>query len=366
MAEWMGAALSLRLIIVHRLVLALLLRTFKEDGGLFLLITRCRCFLVRLRRDLYLWLLHAVQQEVYKLSDHFDLVRLRGKGLLLIDVVLILLAVFLNDGHVLEGEKLIELVGHRLPVLRDQVYQAHLEFAKILDDRLGRQIALRRQHEESHLGHFGAVVVITNKRKVLDDLVEVHDGPIAEEPIFFQLLYLKVVMMVVVEEIAEFGRHLVGHVVVQLDIRAKLKLLVVVKLKLVMHVANAHQQLLLFLRLEPLHIKIACAIRRVELHVLGQPEAQVLAEELLVGAHERDVVLRPIQYLVLVVVVDVRVLDVLLVRVEVCSDWQQLALAYARPKIAINLLKYLRYLIAIRIRLKYAHDLLVREKQVVK
>ena len=81
---------------------------------------------------------------------------------------------------------------------------------------------------------------------------------------------------------------------------------------------------------------------------------------------ERDVVLRPIQYLVLVVVVDVRVLDVLLVRVEVCSDWQQLALAYARPKIAINLLKYLRYLIAIRIRLKYAHDLLVREKQVVK
>ena len=171
--------------------------------------------------------------------------------------------------------------------------------------------------------------------------------------------------MVVVQEVAELGRHLVRHVVVQLDVRAELKLLVVVELQLVVHVADAHQQLLLLLRLESLQVEVARAVRRVELHVLRQPEAQVLAEELLVRADERHIILRPVEYLVLVVVVDVRVLDVLLVRVEVGSDRKQLAFANARPKIAIDLLEYLRQLVAIRVSLEDARDLLVRQEQVV-
>ena len=100
--------------------------------------------------------------------------------------------------------------------------------------------------------------------------------------------------MIIEKQIAKVGCHLIRHIVVQLNVRSKLELLMILELKLVVSVADAHKQFQLLLRLEFLRVEVACTVGRVKLHVLSQPEAQVLAQELFVGANERYIILRSV------------------------------------------------------------------------
>ena len=146
---------------------------------------------------------------------------------------------------------------------------------------------------------------------------------------------------------------------IQLNIRIELKLLVVVVGELVMHVADAHEELGLVLRFEPGNVEVARAVGRVELHVLGQTQAEVFGEEFFVGAHEGNIIARPVHGLALVVVVGVGVLDLLLPRIKVRSYWQQLALADVGPEVFENLLEYLRLLVPVLVEAEDAQDLLI-------
>ena len=139
-------------------------------------------------------LLYALNQVLYELTYHFNLVWLivpQVRGRARVDVLVSVAAVVLEGGgvvvscnhlHILYLNEIIEFIGNRFPVFCDKIDNAELEFLEVFDDGLRRLVSFGWHQHQRNLRHLSTV---PHHRKVLNDLIEVHNRPIAEESVLF-------------------------------------------------------------------------------------------------------------------------------------------------------------------------------------